>query len=189
VPEGGGASVVPLERRFLTRFGGWLVTRDRRTKLVIALSADVLLLLACATLAILLIAGHIHLRPSALPTLLLLPFVTVVSLYVSGTYRAVIRYVDADFVGRCLYGLLLALGPLMVWAYIDTSQIASLRVLCAFMLLALASLSGVRWMARHLLKPDLPRGNRPRVMIYGAGDAGAQLACMPRLASWTTAPL
>jgi len=91
-----------------------------------------------------------------------------------GLYRAVIRYVGQHALGAVLFGIVgsgLVLAGL--FALLDVQERTSLIIVYA--LVALVTSGGVRLAARMLLQPN-NNGHKTRVLIYGAGSSGRQLA-------------
>ncbi|MGE0030073.1 MAG: polysaccharide biosynthesis protein [Steroidobacteraceae bacterium] len=91
-----------------------------------------------------------------------------------GLYRAVVRYIG----GRVLVSIATGVfgSALVLWLLGKTIalQAVPFSVVVIFTLLALVWIAGTRLVARWLLTPVEKNGIR--VVIYGAGDAGAQLS-------------
>jgi FlaA1/EpsC-like NDP-sugar epimerase len=102
------------------------------------------------------------------------PLVGVLSLGLAGFYRAVVRFMGFELVGATfrtltLVALVLALG--IGWTTGAWSD--ALRASATFWLLGMCYVVGGRLTVRWLLQTRNAAGDR--VVIYGAGDAGAHL--------------
>ncbi len=94
-----------------------------------------------------------------------------------GGYRAVIRFIGAEFIGRSTAALVLATIPLLLLHQPDAGFASGWQTVTVFTLLAGAGLTGLRLGARWLLRSAVSNPQRGlRVLIYGAGDGGAQTA-------------
>lgn len=105
------------------------------------------------------------------------PIIGVVSFYIFGFYRAVVRYMNFSSFWGLLYGVLISAAFLLL---VDTLLQYSLfprSVSITFALAALVFVGGnrflitnlYRWLQHHYVDKD-------SVIIYGAGAAGVQLA-------------
>jgi FlaA1/EpsC-like NDP-sugar epimerase len=92
----------------------------------------------------------------------------------SGLYRAVVRFIGIRVLFSVLAGTLASAVVLWILGHTVTERILPVSVVAIFWLLALVWVSGTRVLARWLLTPLNVNGRR--VVIYGAGDAGAQLS-------------
>ncbi len=105
----------------------------------------------------------------------LLPLVTgLVALKLGGFYRSIVRFMGVEIMvsaGKPAAQAALALAVPLVW--LDGWH-AAVRAGSVFWLLALVYVTGSRLVARMLLRAE--RVNGERVVVYGAGDAGARLA-------------
>ena len=107
-----------------------------------------------------------------------LALLAVPVLAVAGLYRTVVRYIDL----RVLAAASGALAAVVILVYLG-AVLLNLRVLprsalLIFWFVAFAYVVTSRFVARSLLRRSLKPGARPRIRtaIYGAGDAGVQLA-------------
>jgi FlaA1/EpsC-like NDP-sugar epimerase len=100
------------------------------------------------------------------------------ALGVAGLYRTVVRYIDL----RVLAAASGALAAVVLLVYASAVafgiQVLPRSSLLIFWFIAFAYVVSSRFIARSLLRRSLRPGARPRLRtaIYGAGDAGAQLA-------------
>ena len=92
----------------------------------------------------------------------------------SGLYRAIVRFIGIRALVSVLSGT--TASALMLWILAGTIALGPvpLSVVVIFWLLALVWVAATRLFARWLLTPIEADGTR--VIIYGAGDAGAELA-------------
>ena len=163
----------------MTRIARRLADVSPRTKFGIMICGDAVFLPLCMLLAVSLRMGSI---PAALDTAplvqVLLALLTLPVLGAAGLYRTVVRYIDL----RVLAAVSGALGVvvLLVFALALVLQVQVLprSALLIYWFVAFAYVVTSRFIARTLLRRGIRHGGRPRVraLIYGAGDAGAQLA-------------
>ena len=150
-----------------------------QAKFAVMIGGDALFLPLCMLLSVALRMGSI---PAALDTAplvqILLALLTLPVLGFAGLYRTVVRYIDL----RVLAAVSGALGVvvLLVFALALVLQVQVLprSALLIYWFVAFAYVVTSRFIARTLLRRGIRHGGRPRVraLIYGAGDAGAQLA-------------
>ena len=91
-------------------------------------------------------------------------------------YRSIVRYIGIDVVAS---GMISALGSALIggWVcWLMSMQLPALRWAAAYSVLALIYILGSRYFARAFLVNRYGLPSPEPVMIYGAGDAGAQLA-------------
>lgn len=147
--------------------------------MLVMLAGDALLLPLCMLLAVSLRLGSIAGALDTAPHIqLLLALFTVPVLGLAGLYRTVVRYIDLR--------VLLAAGMSLAFAVLVVYGVASLMdfkamprsAVLIYWFVAFAYVVTSRFVARSLLRRGLKAGGRSRVRtaIYGAGEAGAQLA-------------
>src|SRR6188474_502938 len=149
-----------------------VVTLPRSTKRLVMLLADGLALPASAAAAVWLVRPEIV---ATLPTWVwLIPLaIGITGLGLGGFYRSVVRFmgfelVAASFKTMTLVALVLGLGIAAVDTWSD-----ALRASATFWLLGMVYLVGGRQTVRWFLQSRNVAGDR--VIIYGAGEAGAHL--------------
>ncbi len=150
----------------------------RRTKQLIAVSVDFILLILAFYCALSLrfdtVNPEIHLyrwQMLAAPMLAIPIFIWL------GLYRAVIRYMEDRVVFVVAGGVILSV--LLLSAGIALAQIPYLSrsVLGIYSLLAIFYIGATRFLARRIfLRAERSQDTRKRIVIYGAGSAGRQLA-------------
>jgi FlaA1/EpsC-like NDP-sugar epimerase len=92
----------------------------------------------------------------------------------SGLYRAVVRYLGMRVLLSVLAGVTASVVVLWFLGQTIAQRPIPLSVTGIYWLIALVWVAGTRLLARWLLTP--PESDGIRAVIYGAGDAGAQLA-------------
>ncbi len=93
-----------------------------------------------------------------------------------GLYQSIVRYIGAEFVFRAnvtVVGSAVAVGGL---TYLAGMQFAPFRWAAVFWALSLIYICSSRFIPRAFLAPSQSPRHRERVIVYGAGDGGAQLA-------------
>jgi FlaA1/EpsC-like NDP-sugar epimerase len=149
-----------------------VVTLPRTTKRLVMLVADGFTLPVSALVAVWLV------RPEILTSLprwvWFIPLVVGVSgLGLAGFYRSVVRFMGFELVGAAFKSLtIVALVLAISIGAVDTWPDA-FRVSATFWLLGMVYVVGSRLTVRWLLQTRNAAGDR--VVIYGAGDAGAHL--------------
>ena len=126
------------------------------------------------------LAGNFEPSPAQWVMILLAPVVALPIFLRLGLYRAVIRYLPERAVFTVLWAMLLAtLGWVVVLFIAELSRIAVLprTVPVFYFLLGTIVVAGSRFLAKFILYPTRETGDaRPRVVIYGAGESGRQIA-------------
>ena len=168
--------IVPTSDSWRGRMANFLVSRTSQTKSTIAIAADYVLLATSMLLAIAL-ARSLNLFPSWWTGVMLAvaPAISILCLWAFGAYRAVVRFIDINFIERCLLAMLTA----AVLLHLLTSVFAlpsSWRSFISYAFVGFGALLMQRRLAARLLRPLLKPGSRTNVMIFGAGSAGTQLA-------------
>lgn len=161
-----------------------LLTLSRRRKFLLMVTADILALPLCFSLALLLRAGgfellkHYGVLPPLAITLLTIPV-----FYLSGLYRAVLRYIDLKVFlvsGISLAALIALTHTVSVVVQDDYLPRTGLLI---YWFIAFSYVVISRFLARSLLRTSHYRKNRSKVArlaIFGAGEAGFQLALAMR---------
>ncbi|MEL7185899.1 MAG: hypothetical protein AAFN50_05615, partial [Pseudomonadota bacterium] len=159
------------------RFRIWLISLPRSTKMIIALHADLVGLSFCTFASLWLALGQLEFWPKPILACLVATLVGVALIWAQGLYRSVVRYLGSAMYlaaarsagGSALVGAALFFGTGMPIA--ETTRWALTFWFAAFLYIC-TSRQVAQW---SLIRP---RANveRERVIIYGAGQAGAQLA-------------
>ena len=153
----------------------WLLGLPRPIKRLISVCADIFFLVSSLIAAYILTqqdsgldVGEIALAYSVTLPVTLLIFTKL------GLYRAVIRYIGQHALGAVLAGIVSS-------AFVLTLLFALLQVhdkgnlIFVYAILSLVSSGGLRLLARMFLV-QRNNGHKERVLIYGAGSSGRQLA-------------
>lgn len=163
----------------LIQFGRRLSVLSPRAKLFLMVGADAVFLPFCAVLAVALRLGSLTAALElALPAQLALGLATLPVLGIAGLYRAVVRYIDLRVLISAGAALAAAVALVYATAYVlDMSAIPRSSVL-VYWFIAFSYVVSSRFLARSLLRRGLKPVGRARIRtaIYGAGEAGAQLA-------------
>jgi FlaA1/EpsC-like NDP-sugar epimerase len=162
-----------------TNIGQRLVGLSHRNKLALMIAGDAIFLPLCLLFSVacrlgsLQFAWQTHLNLQIVLGLLTLPL-----LGAAGLYRSVVRFIDLGVVAAS--SIALALVVLIMFGLALALDVYWLprAALLIYWFVAFSYVVASRLIARNLLLQGLQRGGRPQVRtaIYGAGDAGAQLA-------------
>lgn len=153
----------------------WLLTLPRSVKRLISVCADIFFLISS------LIAGYFltqqanlnHVPQIALAFGITLP-ITLFIFTKLGLYRAVIRYIGQHALGAVLAGIVSSAFVLaLLFGLLQVHDKGSL--IFVYAILALITSGGLRLLARMFLV-QRNNGHKERVLIYGAGSSGRQLA-------------
>lgn len=153
----------------------WLLSLPRVAKRAISVVADIFFLALSG-----ITAAYVT-QPQPLGTIgLLVPMfllsvpLTIIAFTKLGLYRAVIRYIGQHALGAVLAGIIsnaLLLAMLFQLAGIDDKG----NLIFVYAMMALVTSGGLRLAARMMLF-QRHNGHKERVLIYGAGSSGRQLA-------------
>ena len=125
--------------------------------------------------------------------LLFVPFITVIVFYYAGVYKSVIRYIDFSLVYLIFKAILISIFLVIFLRYLFVFISSLLNLFSSFQssligvygwLVGISSavllILGSRLVANNLLSE---RSSEKKVIIYGAGAAGIQLASALRVSS------
>jgi len=159
------------------RIARYLINVPRRSKSAIVMVADAIVLgvTMYVTLAVLTRSWPTPLDDNGY-LVFLAPAVTIPLLNVFGVYDAVVRFVNGDHIQRSIPSVVLACLILAAAAWAGGTLGAIWNVLAVYGLAAVAGLSIERSAASLLLRDKRRVEGLENVVIYGAGDAGRQLA-------------
>ena len=149
----------------------------RRTKQVLAMSLDVATLAFVVWLASVLRTGELW--PLVLAErwwlLLVVPVIGIPVFRLVRLYRTVVRHLGTTFAGALIVGVSITASLMLVMVLLRGGTPAfPLTSIGIFWALAIVGVGGTRLTARVWFRSGSP-GARRSVIIYGAGDAGAQL--------------
>lgn len=157
------------------RFAYYLVSRRSEVKLTVAVTSDMAALALSMFFALAVTNNTLSFTLSDVLVIAIAPVLTVGSLWALGAYRVVIRFVGMEFIERCLLAVGLS-ALLLRLLQLLPGITASWHALMTYGFVGFAALLTLRRVGSRFLRPFLKRADVTNVMIYGAGDAGAQLA-------------
>ena len=164
-------SVISIPRR--------LAQLSPRAKVWVMLGGDAFFLPLCMLASVAFRLGGLEMAWATFPEIQIgLALLALPVLAVAGLYRTVVRYIDL----RVLAAASGALAAVVILVYLGAVflnlSVLPRSALLIFWFVAFAYVVTSRFIARTLLRRSLKPGARPRIRtaIYGAGDAGAQLA-------------
>ncbi len=154
-----------------------IIALPRSAKFLIAMALDVLALVTATTVVGWIIYPELYSSEASFRALA--PWTAVIlapSLYLSGSYAAVVRFVSVYTVLRIARGIIcgFAVLALMLEAIGILPHVWKILVLAPFT--AGFMLSAWRLVVALMLRPHLNGGTAKPVLIYGSGNAGVQLA-------------
>ena len=150
-----------------------------RAKLAAMVGSDAVFLPLCVIASVALRLGSLE---AALDTALLaqcaIGLLGLPVLGFAGLYRAVVRYIDLRVIAVSGAALALIALILLAAAFAFDVRVLPRSALLIYWFVAFTYVVTSRFIARSLLRRGLRHGARPRVRtaVYGAGEAGAQLA-------------
>lgn len=162
-----------------THIGQWLAGLSPRGKLAVMISGDALFLPLCMLLSVGFRMGSLQQALQLeLPVQILLGLLTLPVLGLAGLYRTVVRFIDLRVLVASSAALAVVVLSTFMLALVFNVHTLPRSALLVYWFVAFTYVVTSRFVARSLLLQGLKRAGRPRVrtIIYGAGDAGAQLA-------------
>jgi FlaA1/EpsC-like NDP-sugar epimerase len=164
----------------MERFTKQLVSLPRAKKRALMLIADLLCIPAALWTALVLKAGGLPAGAGAAPWLYAVAILTTLPLFIHlGLYRAVVRFIGPKAIIAVLSGVSASVIVLATINLASGKQGVPFSALAIYWALALVYVGGSRILARNLMN-SRPVGP-DRVVIYGAGAAGAQAAAALRI--------
>lgn len=159
----------------------WLAARSRRSKQFILIMIDSILFSGAVWLAYSLRFNALY-DPDINQVLLMLaaPAIGIPIMYAFGLYTSITRYVGEHALWTIFKAVALTAVFWAVVAYVarlEGSTLVPRTVLVLFWLLSLLLISGFRYVSRWLiLEFTQEQTQRRNILVYGAGDAGRQIA-------------
>jgi FlaA1/EpsC-like NDP-sugar epimerase len=150
-----------------------------QAKFRVMIGGDAIFLPLCMLLSVGLRMGSVSAALDTAPVVqVLLALLTLPVLGAAGLYRTVVRYIDLRVLAAVSGALALVVLLVYGLAFAFQVQVLPRSALLIYWFVAFAYVVTSRFIARTLLRRGVRHGGRPRVRaaIYGAGDAGAQLA-------------
>ncbi|WP_333796372.1 polysaccharide biosynthesis protein [Rheinheimera sp.] len=153
----------------------WLLSLPRYAKRAISVLADIVFLTCSMLVAIFVTQENAYTALlQTFPIFLLSVPITILAFTKLGLYRAVVRYIGQHALGAVLAGILSnAMILVMLFQLVGITDKGNLVFVYA--ILALVTSGGLRLVARMFLF-QRHNGHKQRVLIYGAGSSGRQLA-------------
>jgi FlaA1/EpsC-like NDP-sugar epimerase len=158
------------------RFVKWVVELPRARKRLLMLAVDVVCLPAALWCANTLRLGTVHHATSAQAGLYATALISAVMVFSRlGLYRAVIRYIGPKALATVTIGVTISVALTCLINLLLPVREFSLATLGIYWAIALVYVGGSRFLVRSVVNyRSLPR--TLRVLIYGAGTAGVELA-------------
>ncbi len=154
-----------------------LIQLSRRTKRMVAVLADVIIMVTALALALTLTKqGEMGNVAARWPLFLTVILVAIPVFAQQGLYRAIIRFIGSRMIFALLRSVTIVAGALaIVYALYGPGQPANVfPTILIFWSFALLGMIGSRFFTRtYLVRQPLPG---ERVAIYGAGESGVHLA-------------
>ena len=150
-----------------------------RAKVWVMIGGDAVFLPLCMLASVAFRLGSIESALDTSPGIqIALALLALPVLAVAGLYRTVVRYIDLRVLAAASAALAVVVLLVYGGAVAFNLHVLPRSALLIFWFVAFAYVVTSRFVARSLLRRSLKPGARPRIRtaIYGAGDAGAQLA-------------
>ena len=162
-----------------SQIGRKLAALSPKAKLIVMIGGDAVFLPLCMVASVALRLGSLQAAlDSSLGVQIGLALVALPLLGIAGLYRAVVRYIDLRVLVAASGSL--AIAVLLLLAVASALQFQSFphSALPIYWFVAFTYVVTSRFIARTLLRQSFRRAGKPRVRtaIYGAGEAGVQLA-------------
>ena len=155
------------------RLGERLVRLPRSRKRAVMLASDILFVPAALWSALALKLEGLPDGLGASPWLYVAALVTSIPIFVRlGLYRAVVRFIGAQAIVAVTAGVTASVVVLAIINAVLPGEGIPLKALLIYWALALVYVGGTRILARNLI--NLRPVGAERVVVYGAGAAGAQ---------------
>lgn len=177
-----------------TSLGQWFLARSRKVKRIISIAVDTFAVIAALWLAFSLRLGEFYLPPTQqLWIFLLAPAIAVPVFIKFGLYRAVIRYIGIDALWAISRAVILftLVFAVVVLAADDLAGLVPRTVYGIHGVMVMLFVGGSRMLARWLFTRSQQNNWAelhteryiPPVLVYGAGQAGAQLVAMLKMSN------
>ncbi len=164
-----------MKNRIIKRF----LALPSRAKAALMVGGDAIFLPVCMLLAVSLRLGSLGVAlDTALPVQIGLAWLAIPALGVAGLYRTVVRYIDLRVLLAASVALAVAVLCTYGLAYAASFRMLPRSALISFWFEAFVYVVTSRFLVRAMLHRSISHSARSRVItaIYGAGDAGVQLA-------------
>ncbi len=153
-----------------------LVSLPRSTKRVLMVIADLVMIPMALWSAFALKSDSLAVPLAGMPLLMAVAVLSTVPVFLRlGLYRAVVRFLGPRAIYAVLAGVSLSVGMLAAFALGYRGDPIPTSVLVIYWAFALLYVGGSRLVLRQVFNAQTGR-QLERVVIYGAGDAGARIA-------------
>jgi FlaA1/EpsC-like NDP-sugar epimerase len=178
----------------LSSLGQWFLQRSRKVKRIISIAVDTVAIPLALWLAFCLRLGEFYTPPvQQLWIFFLAPAIAVPIFIKFGLYRAVIRYIGVDALWAISRAVLLftLIFAVIVLAAEEYAAVVPRTVYGIHAVIMMLFVGGSRMLARRLFTRSQQKNWAelhteryvPPVLIYGAGQAGAQLVAMLKMSN------
>jgi FlaA1/EpsC-like NDP-sugar epimerase len=166
----------------VSTFAGALFSLSRRTKRLVMVTADAIMLPLALWAALILKFDQLSFAPAQHWDLFLVGTGSAIVIFsVLGLYRAIIRFIGPQAMVVVVVGIVLSNATLAAYDRMHGQTDIPLSALAIYSALALLYLAASRFIVRYMYYYGLNgRAEATRVAIYGAGEAGAQLSAVLR---------
>jgi FlaA1/EpsC-like NDP-sugar epimerase len=160
----------------VARLAEFLIALPRPVKRSVMIAADAIMLPASLWMALVLKFDRLPLDPARYGAVFAVAVGVALAIFSAlGLYRTVIRFMGPKAVATVVGGVSLSVLALGVWDRLGALTRLPLSVLVIYWALALLYVAGSRSIVRYVFFYGRKAGDVRRVIIYGAGDAGARL--------------
>jgi FlaA1/EpsC-like NDP-sugar epimerase len=155
---------------------GSLIALPRRAKQLIMVAADSTMLPLCLWAALTLKLDRLAVDIEASSAVFVgAVAAAVVTFWILGLYRSVIRFMGPQAMGAVIIGVTVSAASAGLTAQVRAIPGISFSVLAIYWVWALMYVAGSRWVVRSTFTHVFKGSAAKRVVIYGAGVAGAKL--------------
>jgi FlaA1/EpsC-like NDP-sugar epimerase len=144
-------------------------------KRILMVIADLIMVPAALWSGFALKYDSLSLPPNIGPTVFFVVALSSIAVFARlGLYRAIVRFLGPRAIYAVLAGVTISTGILAIYDFLSPVQAVPPSALALYWVLALLYTGGSRLAMRQVFNSQIGRGAE-RVVIYGAGDAGARL--------------
>ncbi len=162
--------------KWIERLANRLAHLPRNKKRALMLGADAIGIPLALWASISLRLGNVHHHVSGTEWIYMAALLTSVPVFIRmGLYRAVVRYLGPRAIFTVATGVTTSVTLLSLLIYVWPQRAVPIGALVIYWAFALIYVGGTRFIVRGLLNFRWSSGTQ-RVVIYGAGSAGVQLA-------------
>lgn len=167
------------------KISNWFLSRPRTLKRLITLSVDFIAIIFALWLAFSLRYGVLYIPPQKQLWIFLLAPVIAIPLFIrAGLYRAIVRYLGMHALwtiikATSLYALLFAVVVLLAGVEQVPRTVYGINAIILVLFVGGSRMVARWWFAGNIAENTLsktPKRRAPPVIIYGAGQSGAQMA-------------